>query len=46
MSIVPDNFTKYVLDYREFTIVMFWIYVVGLPILLYVIAKLKGEYTR
>lgn len=46
MSIVPDNFTKYVLDYREFTIVMFWIYVVGLPILLYVIAKLKGEYKR
>lgn len=46
MSIVPDNFTKYVLNYRKFTIVMFWIYVVGLPILLYVIAKLKGEYKR
>lgn len=46
LSMLPENFTKYILNFRSFTIVLFWTYVVGLPILLYGIAKLKGEYKR
>ena len=44
IALIPDNFTKYTLSIRKFGITALWIYLITLPLLLWVIAKLKGAY--
>lgn len=44
MAKLPENFTKYILRYRELGVTVFWIYLLSLPILLWLVAKWKGEY--
>ncbi|SCG84272.1 spore germination protein [Proteiniborus sp. DW1] len=44
IAILPENYTKYILIFRTTAIKYLWVYIAGLPILLWIIAKLKGEF--
>lgn len=44
VALIPENYTNYILQIRKYGINFFWIYFISLPILLWGIAKLKGEY--
>lgn len=46
IAILPENFTKYILRYREYGITTFWVYLLFLPILLWCIAKWKGDFNK
>lgn len=44
ISLIPSNYTSYILTIRKIEVHTFWIYFIFVPILLWSIAKLKGEY--
>lgn len=44
IALLPENFTKYILIFRTAAIKYLWVYIVGLPILLWTIAIMKGEF--
>lgn len=44
IAMIPENYTKYILVFRSAAINYLWIYIIGLPLLLWIIAKLKGEF--
>lgn len=46
IGIIPDNFVKNILVFRELGIKLFWFYLISLPILLWIAAKVKGEYEK
>ncbi len=44
IAMIPENYTKYILVFRSAAIDYLWMYVIGLPLLLWVIARIKGEF--
>ncbi|WIV12993.1 GerAB/ArcD/ProY family transporter [Proteiniborus sp. MB09-C3] len=44
IAMIPENYTKYILVFRSAAISYLWTYIIGLPLLLWIIAKVRGEF--